>query len=383
MIYNFTAYNPTRLHFGEGVVEKLGEKSLRYGKKALLVYGQASVKKYGYFDIVMKQLAAAGIEVVDYGGIKPNPVIEDVEAAAELGRKNKVEMIVALGGGSVIDSAKIIALGIANNENTWEYLTHQKQPEKTIPLICVLTLAATGTEMNAAAVVQNHATGAKVGYVNELNFPKEAFLDPSFTLTVPKNYTAYGIVDLIAHALEAYFGKGEPAITDQITFSIIKDAMQWGPKLLADLQNVEYRANIMLDATLALNGLTSYGKKGGDWGVHGIGHEISLLYDTAHGATLSIAYIAWLKLHRDRIPDRIIKLGKNLFGVNTVDETITRLEQFFRKINSPVRLTEIGLDESNKQELLEQLNKNNVSGMNLSLTSNDRKKLVDLMNQTF
>jgi alcohol dehydrogenase YqhD (iron-dependent ADH family) len=132
-----------------------------------------------------------------------------------------------------------------------------------------------------------------------------------------------------------------------------------------------------------LNGLTSYGKKGGDWGVHGIGHEISLLYDTAHGATLSIAYIAWLKLHQDRIPDRIIKLGKNLFGVNTVDETITRLEQFFRKINSPVRLTEIGLDESNKLELLEQLNKNNVSGMNLSLTSNDRKKLVDLMNQTF
>jgi len=382
-MYNFTAYNPTRLHFGEGVVDKLGEKSLNYGKKALLVYGKGSVKKYGYFDLVVKQLSSAGIEIVEFGGIKPNPIIEDVEAAAELGRKNKVEMIVALGGGSVIDSAKIIALGIANNENTWDFLTHKKKPIKTIPLICVLTLAATGTEMNAAAVVQNNSSGEKLGYVNELNFPKEAFLDPTFTKTVPKNYTAYGIVDLIAHALETFFGQGEPSIIDQITLSIIKDAMHWGPKLLGDLQNVEFRANIMLDATLALNGLTSYGKKGGDWGVHGIGHEISILYDTAHGATLSIAYIAWLKLHKDRIPERIIKLGKNLFGVSTVDETITRLEQFFRKLNSPVRLMEIGLDESNKQEILTQLNKNKVSGMNLVLTNNDHKKLVDLMNQTF
>ena len=137
-------------------------------------------------------------------------------------------MIVALGGGSAIDSAKIIALGIANNENTWDFLTHKKKPQLTIPLICVLTLAATGTEMNAAAVVQNNATGEKLGYVNELNFPKEAFLDPAFTKTVPKNYTAYGIVDLIAHALEAFFGQGEPSIIDQITLSIIKDAMQWG-----------------------------------------------------------------------------------------------------------------------------------------------------------
>jgi alcohol dehydrogenase YqhD (iron-dependent ADH family) len=292
-------------------------------------------------------------------------------------------MIIAIGGGSVIDSAKIIALGIANNQNTWEYLTHKKSPEKTIPLICVLTLAATGTEMNAAAVVQNNATGEKVGYVHELNFPKESFLDPQFTLTVPKNYTAYGIVDLIAHALEAYFGKGEPPIIDQITFSIIKDAMQWGPKLMADLQNTEFRTNIMLDATLALNGLTSYGKKGGDWGVHSIGHELSLLYDTPHGATLSIAYIAWLKLNKDRIPERIIKLGKNLFGVGTVDDTIIRLEQFFRKINSPVRLTEIGLDETNRQELIAQMSKNKVSGMHLPLTNADHKKLVDFMMQTF
>ena len=379
MIYNFTAYNPTRLHFGEGCVEKLGEKLLKYGKSALLVYGQGSVKKYGYYEMVRKQLDFAGIEFVEYSGIKPNPVIEDVEAAAELGRKNEVDMVVALGGGSVIDSAKIIALGIANNEYSWDYLTHKKKPQKTVPLICILTLAATGTEMNAAAVVQNHKTSEKLGYVNELNFPKEAFLDPRFTLTVPKNYTAYGIVDLVAHALEAYFGKGEPELIDQITFSIIRDAMLWGPKLLKNLNNLEYRANIMLDATFALNGLTSYGKKSGDWGVHGIGHEISLLFDTAHGATLSIGYIAWLKLHQDRIPERIIKLGENLFAVKTVDETISRLEEFFKSINSPVRLSEIGLNEADQLALLAQMNINDVSGMSHPLTGEDRKKLVRLM----
>lgn len=379
MIYNFTAYNPTRLNFGEGCVEKLGEKALHYGKKALLVYGQGSVKKFGYYELVKKQLNAAGITFVEYSGIRPNPVIEDVEAAAELGRKNKVEMIVALGGGSVIDSAKIIALGIGNNEYTWDYMTHKKRPEKTIPLLCVLTLAATGTEMNGAAVIQNHDTGEKLGYVNELNYPKEAFLDPRFTLTVPKNYTAYGIVDLVAHALEAFFGKGEPDLIDQITLSIIKDAMTWGPKLMENLDNLEYRANIMLDATLALNGLTNYGKKSGDWGLHGIGHEISLLYDTAHGATLSIGYIAWLKLHSNRIPERILKLGKNLFGVESVEETIGKLENFFKSINSPVRLSDIGLDEKNRMSLLAQMNKNNVSGMNHALNAEDRNKLVELM----
>jgi len=212
-----------------------------------------------------------------------------------------------------------------------------------VPLICVLTLAATGTEMNGAAVVQNHETGEKIGFVSELMYPRESFLDPAFTVTVPRDYTAYGIVDLIAHALEAYFGKGEPPVIDQITFDIIKDAMHRGPLLLDDLENVELRAGIMLDATLALNGLTVYGKKVGDWGVHGLGHEISMLFDTPHGATLSIVYPAWLELHKDRIPERILKLGTNLFGAQTVEETIAGFKDFFRKIGSPVTLSELGV----------------------------------------
>ena len=375
----FTIYNPTRLHFGEGVVDKLGESVRKQGRKVMLIYGQGSVKKYGYYDRVVALLKSNNLEVITYGGIKPNPVIEDVRDAVELGRKEKVDVVVALGGGSVIDSAKIISLSIASGYDGWEIMKYKVFPTSAIPLICVLTLAATGTEMNFAAVVQNNKTGEKIGFVNDLIYPLESFLDPAYTVSVPRDYTAYGIVDLIAHALENYFGQGEPPVIDQITFDIIKDAMKWGPMLLENLDDVELRANIMLDATLALNGLTRYGKANGDWGVHMLGHEISLLYDTPHGATLSIAYIAWLRLQKDRIPERIIKLGKNLFGVETVDDTISGLHRFFQSVHSPVKLSEAGIGKDQRQKIINQMNKNEVSGVHHKLSQTDRELLIDFM----
>lgn len=378
-IEKFIAYNPTRLHFGKGVVETLGKTVKQYGNRVLLIYGKGSVKKYGYYDQVTFQLKNAGLEIVEYSGIKPNPVVEDARKAVALGKEKNIEVIVALGGGSVIDSSKIIGLSLANDIDPWEFMTWQAAAEKTVPLITVLTLAATGTEMNAAAVLQNHKTGQKLGFVDPLLFPKDSFLDPSFTVTVPKDYTAYGIVDLIAHALEAFFGGGEPSVIDRITIAIIKDAMQWGPQLMDDLQNVDLRANIMLDATLALNGLTGYGKKSGDWGVHGLGHELSFLYDLPHGATLSIAYPAWLRLQSKRIPQRIQKLGQGLFGITDMEETIQKLEAFFSSLGSPIRITETGIDTSKKEEILNQMNKNKVSGMHHALNDEDRTRLVEMM----
>lgn len=378
-IQNFTAYNPTRLHFGEGVTDNLGKFTLNRGQKALLLYGKGSAVRFGYYDKVLNQLKSAGITVVEYSGIKPNPIIEDVREASKIGIENNVDVIVALGGGSVIDSAKIISLSIATGEDGWDIMKYRVNAKKATPLVCVLTLAATGTEMNAAAVVQNHETSEKIGYVNPETFPKESFLDPSFTVSVPRNYTAYGIVDLIAHALEVYFGEGEPSVIDDFTFAIIKDAIKTGPELLNQPENIELRAKIMLDATLALNGITSYGKKGGDWGVHSIGHELSLLFDTPHGATLSIAYPAWLKLHKERCPERIIKLGKNLFGVDTVDETIDRITEFFQSIQSPVKLSEAEITFDQRQSILKQMGNNGVNGSFHMLTKNDHSELVDLM----
>ncbi|MEJ2595651.1 MAG: iron-containing alcohol dehydrogenase, partial [bacterium] len=252
-IENFTAYNPTRLHFGNGVVDSLGETTKNYGSKVLLVTGKGSVKKYGYFDKVMAQLKSAGLDIVEYSGIKSNPVIEDVREATELGKREHVDVIVALGGGSAVDSAKILSVSIPSRHDAWDIMKYKAKPEKALPLICVLTLAATGTEMNAGAVVQNHETREKIGFVDELLFPKESFLEPAFTASVPRNYTAYGIVDLIAHALENYFGAGEPEVIDEFTFAIVRNAMKYGPELLDDLSNVDLRAKILLDSTLALN----------------------------------------------------------------------------------------------------------------------------------
>ncbi len=164
-IENFIAYNPTRLHFGKGVVETFGKTVKQYGNRVLLVYGKGSVKKYGYYDQVISQLKNAGLEIVEYSGIKPNPVVDDVRKAIALGKEKNIEVIVALGGGSVIDSSKIIGLSLANDIEPWEFMTWQAEPEKSIPLVTVLTLAATGTEMNAAAVLQNHETGQKLGFV--------------------------------------------------------------------------------------------------------------------------------------------------------------------------------------------------------------------------
>lgn len=376
---NFVTYNPVKLHFGVNVIDTLGETVKQYGNRVLLIYGKGSVKTFGYYDQVIAQLEKAELEIFEYSGIKPNPIIEDVEKATLLGRENNIDVIVALGGGSVIDSAKVMSLSIATGENPWDYMSWKLTPQKAIPLVTVLTLAATGTEMNAAAVVQNQNTGQKNGFVNPLMFPKNSFLDPKFTVSVPRNYTAFGVVDLIAHAMEAFFGQGEPSITDQITIDIIKDAMKWGPLLLDDLTNVDLRTKIMLDATLALNGLTNYGKKSGDWGVHGLGHELSLLFDTPHGASLSIVYPAWLKLQKDRIPERIIKLGKGLFNSDNVDDTIKNFISFFQKVDSPVCMDEIKINPEQKIDIINQFNKNKVSGMHHSLNNEDYEILVEFM----
>ena len=376
---NFTAYNPTRLHFGKDVTNTLGSVAKPYGKNVLLVYGKGSVKKYGYYDHIIGQLNKAGMNISEYPGIKPNPVFEDVDKAAQLGREKKIDLVIALGGGSVIDSAKIIALCIASGKKAWDVMKNRVIIRNTTPLIAILTLAATGTEMNGAAVLQNHDTGEKIGFVHEFNFPDHSFLDPQFTTTVPENYTSYGVTDLIAHALEAYFGEGESSLTDRIIFSIIKDAMHWGPQLMNDLSNYELRANIMLDATLALNGLTYYGTKGGDWGVHTIGHQLSFLYDTPHGASLSIAYPAWMKLQMERIPDRVEKLGKALFDVDSIMETIDGFLRFFTLIKSPVYLSDIELGLEKKDEIITQMTKNRVSGMYHSLSEEDYIKLVNWM----
>ena len=376
---NFTIYNPTTLHFGKAVVEKLSDIIQIYGNKVLLVYGKGSIKHNGIYDQVMAQLKAAGAEVFEYSGIKPNPIVEDVDAAAKLGRENNVDVLLAVGGGSVIDSAKVISIAIPVQHSAWDFYSGKTKPQKAVPLIAVLTLAATGTEMNMFAVVQNNKEGHKSGYGHKLMYPAHSFLDPTYTNSVPADYTAYGIADLIAHCLENYFGKGKATLTDRFIFSIISDAVAFAPKVLAEPDNYENRAAIMYAATAALNGLTSFGKGMGDWGVHSVGHVLSLLYDIPHGASLTIVYPAWMKFHKNEIEAEIAHLGKSVFGTQSADEAIAAFEEFFSRIGCPVSLADAGIGSDKKQEIFESMKFNKVQGSHHKFTHEQMENLLDLM----
>ena len=377
---NFMMYNPVRLHFGMDVINGLGKAVSESGNKVLLVYGGGSIMKNGIYDQVINQLNAAGMTVWKYCGIRPNPVIEDVDAAAALGRLNQVDVIVAVGGGSVIDSAKVISITIPYHGTGWDFYAGRHKPVSAVPLIAVLTLAATGTEMNPFAVVQNRATMQKLGLRNDLMYPRHSFLDPSYTFSVSREYTAYGIADLMAHCLEAYFDDGDASLSDRFVFSILQEAIDYGPPLLDHLSDYDLRARIMVAATAALNRImTMNGRKNaGDWGVHAIGHVLSLLYDLPHGASLSIAFPAWLKLQAERIPDRIAFLGKHVFGVTTPAETITSLESFFTAIGCPVRLSQAGIGEDKKEEILRVMILNQVGGNYHKLSVRDYSRIIAL-----
>ena len=378
---NFKIDNPTTVHFGKDVMNELGKTVALYGKKVMLVYGKGSIKSNGIYDITISQLNSFGAEVVEFSGIKPNPLVDDVNEAAELGRKEKVDVILAVGGGSVIDSAKVIAVSIPMQTSAWRVMIKLDTPKKAIPLVAVLTLAATGTEMNPFAVLQNEEANKKIGFGHRLMYPKHSFLDPQNTFSVSKNYTAYGIVDLMAHCMENYFGKGEATLSDRFVFSILNEAVAYGPKLLSNLQDYDLRAKIMYAATMALNGLTAYGRESGDWGVHDIGHTLSVLFDTPHGASLSVGYPAWLKVLKERMPDRIAELGNAVFDVKTADETIASLEHFFKSVGSPISLKEAGISSDKKPLILDTMIKNKVRGGNYKLSEEDLKLLVDYMDQ--
>lgn len=373
---NFIAYNPTKLFFGRKAVSELGDNASGYGKHALLVYGGGSVLRNGSYADTRKQLEQQGIRITEFRGIKPNPRVDDVMEAVRIGREQDVDMVVAVGGGSVIDSAKIIAICIPENCDAWKLMTRKYEPSRSVPLIAVLTIAATGTEMNSAAVLQNNETGQKIGLRHDLNYPTLSFLDPTYTISVPADYTAYGIVDMVAHSLEAWFGEGEASLSDRFVISIIKEAMAYGPALMDHLDNYELREKIMWAATNALNNLTVYGRTSGDWGVHALGHVLSFLYDTPHGATLSIMYPAWMKLMRDREKERIEQLGRQLFGNQNVTGTISDLEEFFRSLGSPVRCQAAGIDAARREEILELMNRNQAQGTHHKLSDTDREKII-------
>ena len=356
---NFEFYNPTKVLFGKGNLEKLGEVVKAFGNKALLVTGGGSVKRNGTFDKAIASLKKANVEIVECDGIEPNPKISSVRQGVKLVKEHQCDVIVALGGGSTMDCSKVIAAGALYDGDPWDMIFHGQEnvyiPQKALPVITVPTLAATGSEMDAGAVISNADTKEKSFVENEVLFPKVAVVDPTLTLTVPKNQTGYGICDIIVHITESYFNgvDGTPLQNAQ-AIETIKNCIHYGLKAYENGQDLEAREQVQWDSIVALNGFISCGTHGA-FPVHMIEHTVSGIHDITHGAGLAIINPAWMKFtikHGGNVK-KFVDFATFVFNVKdtgddekTALEGVAKYEDFLRKIGCPTRFKDLGIDDS-------------------------------------
>lgn len=351
---NFTFWNPTKLIFGKGQLEQLKTEVPQYGNKVLLVYGGGSIKRSGLYDRVIQLLNEINVEVFELAGVEPNPRLSTVHKGVQICRTEGIDFLLAVGGGSVIDCTKAIAAGTKYEGETWDLMTRKAVATEALPFGTVLTLAATGSEMNAGSVITNWETNEKYGWGSPVTFPKFSILDPENTFTVPRDQTIYGIVDMMSHVFEHYFHLEENTLLqDRMCESLITTVMETAPKLLEDLENYEYRATILYNGTMALNGMLSMGYRG-DWATHNIEHAVSAVYDIPHGGGLAILFPNWMKHNLKVKPERFKQLAVRVFGVNPEGKTdeeaglegIEKLREFWNSIGAPSRLADYDIDDS-------------------------------------
>ncbi|GAB4338631.1 MAG: iron-containing alcohol dehydrogenase [Desulfobulbaceae bacterium] len=345
---NFVFHNPTKIIFGRDTIPSIGPETREWGKTCLLVYGTGSIRRNGIYDQVTRSLTGAGLTIHEHGGVRSNPLLSHVREGIAKARENGVDVVVAVGGGSVLDSAKAICAGAVVDHDVWKFFSGKKSVRDALPLTTVLTLAASGSEMNSGMVITRDDTREKFGFGSRFLYPKTSILDPEATFTVPPDYTAYGAVDAVAHVLEYYMTGEDPAtpVQDRIMEGLIENAMDSCRRCLREPRNYDARADLMWTATLALNGLTGAGLGRVGFPMHMIEHSLSALYDVPHGAGLSVVIPGWLRWRAQKHPERITRLGGRLFGIAPSTEaaaaTIERLEQWFTEVGSPTRLS--GLD---------------------------------------
>ena len=358
---NFVYSNSVKIVFGEGTVPQIGELAATCGRRALLVYGQGSIRRNGVYDAVTASLTAAGIEWTEYGDVKPNPVLSHADAGAELAKKCSAQMIIAVGGGSVIDESKAIAAGAVVGHSVWDFYSGKATITTALPLFTVLTMPATGTEMNGGTVITNEATCEKFGLGNPHLYPVASILDPTTTFTIPRDQTAYGAVDAICHLLESYFTCEDEytPIQDRYAEGLIRTIVEVTPINQVTPDCYRTRSTFMWAATLAWNGLAPSGV--GAWSTpnHLIGHSMSALYDTPHGASLSITLSGWMPWFAATRPQRLSQLGRAVFDINVSDphdaatRTIDALREWFRRIGSPTTLADIGVGSDGLEKIAE------------------------------
>ncbi|MBE4907474.1 iron-containing alcohol dehydrogenase [Bacillus luteolus] len=352
---NFTYHNPTKLIFGKGQVEELKNEVPKYGKKVLMVYGGGSIKRNGLYDQVKGLLKEIGAQVFELAGVEPNPRLTTARKGIDICKQENIEFILAVGGGSVIDCTKAIAAGAKYDGDVWDFISRKNIASDALPFGTILTLSATGSEMNAGSVITNWETQEKYGWGSAATFPRFSILDPVNTFSVPLDQTIYGIVDMMSHVFEHYFHHVENTpLQDRMCEAVLRTVMETAPKLLVDLENYEYRETIMLNGTMALNGMLNMGYRG-DWATHNIEHAVSAVYDIPHAGGLAILFPNWMKYNLDINVGRFKQLAERVFDVNPEGksdreialEGIEKLREFWNSIGAPSKLAdyEIGDDK--------------------------------------
>ena len=356
---NFEFLIPTNIVFGKDAENLVGEQIKPYGKKALLHYGGGSIKKSGLYDRVVGSLKKSGLEFVELGGVQPNPRLSLVRRGIEICRENGVDFILAVGGGSVIDSAKAIGIGAPYDGGVWDFYTG-RPVEKTLPVGSVLTIPAAGSECSTGSVITNEDGYYKRATGSQIMRPKFGILNPELTYTLPPYQTACGVTDMIAHVLERYFTTtAHVDLTDRLCEATIRTIVKNAPIVLQNPNDYDARAEIMWAGTVAHADFLSVGR-GGDWGSHEMEHELSAKYDIAHGAGLAIIFPAWMKRVYARDVERFVRYAVKVWDVDpymfrtkedAVMEGIRRTAAFFRSIGMPVSFADAGLDDRDLDEM--------------------------------
>ncbi len=351
---NFDYCTPTRLIFGKDVVkEKLVSVMQPMGHRVLLTYGGGSIKRMGLYDLV-KQLLK-DFDIIELGGIEPNPkYTTSVLQGVRLCKEHHVAVILSVGGGSVLDCSKAIAGGACYDGETWDLVTHKAPTLAALPIVDIITLAATGSEYDAGGVISYTEINDKRGYIDSHLYPVASFMDPTYTFTVPAKHTAAGVADAINHVMEQYFTAPHNDVADGFCETLVKVLMKYAPIAIAHPDNYEARAEIMYACTFGCNGILHLGAGYSGWPMHGIEHALSAYYDITHGEGLAIITPRWMRhILCDRTRERFVKFGVNVYGISPAlpeteiaEETIRRTYDFFKGLGMPMTLREVGIDSS-------------------------------------
>ena len=345
-MYKFSFQNPTRIEFGVDKEKNMGAYMQEFGaKKALVVYGSDRIKKSGLFDDVANSLREHNIEIVEIGGVKSNPILSKVREGITLAKQHGVDSVLSIGGGSCLDSAKAIAAGSVYDGDVWDFFTGKAKVKDALAIFDVMTLAATGSEMNDGGVVTNDTTNQKFSLSGFSLFPKVSVINPKLQATVSRDYLVYSASDIIAHSIETYFTASvHPELISMQVEANIKTVIRTTEVLLNNPDDVDARGEFAWAATMALNGLTHVGIAGGSFPNHMIEHAMSAVCDVPHGAGLSVVMPAWMTWFKERNRPQFERFAREVFGVKTAEEGIQALKQWFDKIGTPTRLPQLKIE---------------------------------------